>query len=244
MSHMYSRTSAFCLLVCCAVPAFAQTVALPQAALEKQRRISDASYYKKWLAEDVGYIASDEERIAFKSLRTDASREQFVEQFWRRRDPTPDTVENEYREEYYQRLAYANEQFATDVPGWKTDRGIVYIKYGPPDERTVQGGANGGVPYERWFYHYMENFAPNVEIEFVDGAGSGDFRVSLDPPEREALLGPGGAAQAWCKQMGPCKPTQLPYLSTSGSSIVLAGAQLVEPPKMNVKLAPAPVAKF
>ncbi len=89
MSHMYSRALAFYLLVCLTVPAFPQTASLSQAALEKQRRISDASYYKKWLAEDVGYIASDEERVAFKSLRTDAAREQFVEQFWRRRDPTP-----------------------------------------------------------------------------------------------------------------------------------------------------------
>lgn len=245
MHHAYRWISAFCFLVCFTVPAFPQTAPLPQTALEKQRKISDAAYYRKWLTEDVGYIATDEERTAFKTLLNDAAREQFVEQFWRRRDPTPDTVENEYREEYYRRLAYANEQFATNIPGWKTERGIVYIKYGPPDERTVQGGANGGVPYERWLYHYMENFfAPNVEIEFVDTTGSGDFRVLLDPPEREALLGPGGAAQAWCKQMGPCKPTQLFQQSPTGLKLGMGGPEAVGPPKMNVKLPPAPVAKF
>ena len=247
MYSMYQRTSVFCCLVCFAVPAFPQTAPHPQTALEKQRKISDAAYYRKWLNEDVGYIATDEERTAFKALLTDAAREQFVEQFWRRRDPTPDTVENEYREEYYRRLAYANEQFATNIPGWKTERGIVYIKYGPPDERTVQGGANGGVPYERWLYHYMENFfVPNVEIEFVDATGSGDFRALLDPPEREALLGPGGAAQAWCIQVGPCKPTLRDQVSgvRIGLPVMMQGTEPVGPPKMNVKLPPPPVAKF
>jgi len=246
MFHMYQCISACCCLVWFAAPAFPQAAPLPQSAVEKQRKISDAAYYRKWLAEDVGYIATDEERTAFKALLTDAAREQFAQQFWRRRDPTPDTVENEYREEYYRRLAYANEQFATNIPGWKTERGIVYIKYGPPDERTVPGGANGGVPYERWLYHYMENFfAPNVEIEFVDATGSGDFRVLLDPPEREALLGPGGAAQAWCKQVGPCKPTQHFQNTATGFRLVMMqGTEAVGPPKMNVKLPPAPVAKF
>ena len=202
--------SALCLFVYFAAPAF------PQTAGERQRKGLDTAYYKKWLTEDVSYIISAEERTAFKSLSTDAAREQFVEQFWRRRDPTPDTVENEYREDYYRRLAYANEQFAAGVPGWMTDRGHIYIKYGPPDERAqAQGsGTLGAVPYERWHYRSMGNFATNVDLEFVDAAGSGEFRLNLDPQIREALLGPGPK-----------------------------GADVVTPPKMSLKL-PPPVTKF
>ena len=204
-------TSALCLFVCLAAPAF------PQTAGERQRRGLDTAYYKKWLTEDVSYIISAEERTVFKSLQTDAAREQFVEQFWRRRDPTPDTVENEYREEYYRRLTYANEQFAAGVPGWMTDRGHIYIKYGPPDERAqAQGsGTLGAVPYERWHYRSMGSFATNVDLEFVDAAGSGEFRLNLDPQIREALLGPGPR-----------------------------GADVVAPPKMSLKLQPPPVTKF
>ena len=211
MHHKYRWTSAFCLFVCFATPVF------PQTAGERQRKGLETAYYKKWLTEDVSYIISPEERTAFKSLLTDAAREQFVEQFWRRRDPTPDTVENEYREEYYRRLAYANEQFAAGVPGWTTDRGHIYIKYGPPDEREQVHGTAGAVPYERWHYRYMGNFATNVDLEFVDATASGEFRLNLDVPIREALLG-----------LGP----------------VPRGANVVAPPKMSLKLQPPPVTKF
>ena len=91
--------------------------------------------YRKWLQEDVAYIITDEERAAFKRLQNDEEREQFIENFWLRRDPTPDTVENEFKEEHYRRIQYANDHFASGIPGWKTDRGRIYIVYGPPDER-------------------------------------------------------------------------------------------------------------
>src|ERR1700722_16559473 len=186
MHHKFRWIFAFCLSVCFAVPAF------PQTAGTRQRKGLDTAYYKKWLTEDVSYIISAEERTAFKSLSTDAAREQFVEQFWRRRDPTPDTVENEYREEYYRRLAYANEQFAEGMPGWMTDRGNLYIRYGPPDEREqVRRGVAGAVLDERWHYRYMGNLSTNVDLEFVDATGSGEFLLNLDPPVREALLGLG-----------------------------------------------------
>ena len=109
-----------------------------------QKEISKT--YKKWLDEDVRWIITDEERSAFKQLSNDDERDQFIEQFWLRRDPTPDTVENEYKEEHYRRIAYANEHFAAGIPGWKTDRGRIYIMYGPAD--SMETHPTGGF-YER-----------------------------------------------------------------------------------------------
>jgi len=201
-----------------------ETVAKPMT--DKQRRQQQERLrkeletpYKKWLNEDVGYIISNEERKAFRSLQTDEERDQFVEQFWLRRDPTPDTEENEYREEHYRRLAYANEHFASGIPGWKTDRGMIYIKYGPPDERDQHNGGTeerpmeegGGTtimyPYEKWRYRYIEGFAPNVEIEFVDPTLTGEFRMTTDPSEKDALLMIPGAGLTMCEQMGQCNKT-------------------------------------
>src|SRR5689334_23463853 len=145
-----------------------ETVAKPLTEKERRRREARLrkeleTPYRKWLNEDVSYIITDEERAAFKKLQTDEEREQFIEQFWLRRDPTPDTVENEFKEEHYRRIAYANEHFAAGIPGWKTDRGQMYIKFGPPDEieshpsggqyeRTPEegGGTTSTYPFERW----------------------------------------------------------------------------------------------
>lgn len=237
------------LLVCCAftsllVPAFAQdagadkspdkapdnkkrdkTVAKPMT--DKQRRQQQEKLrkeletpYKKWLTEDVGYIISDEERKAFKVLQTDEERDQFIEQFWLRRDPTPDTEENEYREEHYRRIAYANEHYASGIPGWKSDRGMIYIKYGPADETDVHnggtetrsfqegGGQTSMYPYEDWRYRYIEGIGSNVEIEFVDTTLSGEFRMTMDPSEKDALLMVPGAGLTQCEQMGQCDKSQ------------------------------------
>ena len=117
-------------------PEVRETNAKPMS--EKERKRKEAGLrkeletpYRKWLNEDVAWIITDEERSAFKRLQTDEEREQFIENFWLRRDPTPDTVENEFKEEHYRRMAYANERFASGIPGWRTDRGQIYIKYGP-----------------------------------------------------------------------------------------------------------------
>ena len=226
-----------CSIGCLTIPASAQdaspapekkadkTVAKPMT--DKQRRKQQEKLkkeletpYKKWLTEDVGYIISDEERKAFKVLATDEEREQFIEQFWLRRDPTPDTEENEYREEHYRRIAYANQYFASGIPGWKSDRGMIYIKYGPPDERdqhnggTEQrsfqegGGETSMFPYEQWRYRYIEGFPPNVEIEFVDTTMTGEFRMTMDPSEKDALLMVPGAGLTMCEQMGQCDKSQ------------------------------------
>ena len=97
----------------------------------KSLKIELSKTYKKWLDEDVRWIITDEEQKAFKLLSNDEERDQFIEAFWQRRDPTPDTIENEFKEEHYRRMAYANEHFAAGIPGWKTDRGRMYIMYGP-----------------------------------------------------------------------------------------------------------------
>jgi GWxTD domain-containing protein len=168
---------------------------------EKKKREEMKSVYKKWLDEDVQYIITDEERRAFKTLKTDEERDQFIEQFWLRRDPDPDTPENEYKEEYYQRIEYANERFASGIPGWKTDRGRIYIMFGKPDQieshpaggpyerPSYEGGGNTSTyPFEVWWYRYIEGIGSDIEIEFVDPSGSGEYRIARSPDEKDALL--------------------------------------------------------
>lgn len=171
--------------------------------------------YKKWLDNDVAYIITNEERKAFKALATDEERENFIESFWRRRDPDPDTEENEYREEYYERIAYANEHFASGIPGWKTDRGRVYIAWGKPDsvESHPSGGAydrpsyeGGGststYPFEIWFYRHLEGIGDGLEIEFVDPSGTGEYRMARDANEKDALRVVPGAGLTTSEQLG------------------------------------------
>ncbi len=197
-----------------------ETVAKPMTAKQKKKQEAKLrkeleTPYKKWLNEDVGYIITDEERKAFKRLSTDDEREQFIEQFWLRRDPTPDTEENEFKEEHYRRIAYANEHFASGIPGWKTDRGRIYIVYGPPDEieshpsggtydRPIEegGGTTSTYPFEDWRYRYIEGMGSNIMIEFVDTTMSGEYRMTMDPSEKDALTYVPGAGLTLYEQMG------------------------------------------
>jgi GWxTD domain-containing protein len=171
--------------------------------------------YKKWLDEDVRWIITDEERAAFKQLSNDEERDQFIEQFWLRRDPTPDTVENEYKEEHYRRIAYANEHFAAGIPGWKTDRGRIYITFGPPDQidshpsggmyqRPMEegGGETSTYPFETWRYRYLEGIGQEIEIEFVDTCMCGEYHMTLDRSEKDALKMVPGAGLTMYEQMG------------------------------------------
>ena len=184
---------------------------------EKTRNIKPElnKAYKDWLEKDVAYIITDEERKAFKKLQTDDERERFIEEFWRRRDPDPDTNENEYREEYYERIAYANEHFASGIPGWKTDRGRIWIMYGKPDETESHpaggaynresyegGGSTSTYPFERWFYRYLAGVGSGIEIEFVDPTGSGEYRIARNPDEKDALLHVPGAGLTLAEEMG------------------------------------------
>ena len=175
------------------------TAAVVLTAWPQQPQVSPplATPYTKWLNEDVAYIITDRERAAFKALTTDAKREMFIEQFWLRRDPTPNTVENEFKEEHYRRIAYANQHYAdAHIPGWKTDRGRIYIVYGPADEiESHPSGDASSHPYERWRYRFIEGVGANVIIEFVDSTGTGEYRMTLDPSEKDSLnvvLGPSG----------------------------------------------------
>ena len=171
--------------------------------------------YKKWLDEDVAYIITDEERAAFKQLSNDEERDNFIEAFWQRRDPTPDTEENEYKEEHYQRIAYANEHFAAGVPGWRTDRGRIYIVFGKPDEieshpsggsyeRPMEegGGETSTFPFEQWRYRYIEGIGQEVIIEFVDTCMCGEYHMTIDRSEKDALLMTPNAGLTMWEQMG------------------------------------------
>jgi len=171
--------------------------------------------YKKWLDEDVAYIITDEERAAFKQLSNDEERDNFIEAFWQRRDPTPDTEENEYKEEHYQRIAYSNEHFAAGVPGWRTDRGRIYIVFGKPDEieshpsggsyeRPMEegGGETSTFPFEQWRYRYIEGIGQEVIIEFVDTCMCGEYHMTMDRSEKDALLMTPGAGLTMWEQMG------------------------------------------
>ena len=171
--------------------------------------------FQRWLKEDVAYIITEEERKTFKRLQNAEEREQFIEQFWLRRDPTPDSVENEYKEEVYRRIAYANQYFGSGFAGWRSDRGRIYITFGPPDEReeNVGGGMyqrpmdeGGGFtqtyPFERWRYRYLEDIGTNIEIEFVDKTLTGEFRMAMDPSEKDALINIPGAGLTHLEAMG------------------------------------------
>jgi GWxTD domain-containing protein len=177
------------------------------AEAKKSRDAENASRaLLRWIDEDVQYIITPEERAAWKRLKTDEEREQFIESFWLRRDPTPDTIDNEYKDDHYERIAYANEHFASGIPGWKTDRGRIYIMYGKPDEieshpsggtydRPIEegGGTTSTFPFEKWRYRYIEGIGNEVILEFVDPSMSGEYRMTIDPAEKDALLHVPGA---------------------------------------------------
>jgi GWxTD domain-containing protein len=161
--------------------------------------------YQKWLTEDVVYIITPQERTDFTLLSTDKEREDFIEQFWLRRDPTPGTVENEFKEEHYRRIGYANNHFeGKNIAGWKSDRGRIYIIYGPPDEieSHPKGGtykrppAEGGgevqtYPFEQWRYHLIKDVGTNVIIEFVDPTRSGEYHMTSESNKDEKVIPPG-----------------------------------------------------
>jgi GWxTD domain-containing protein len=176
--------------------------------------------FKTWLNEDVIYIISPEERTAFLQLETNEEREQFIEQFWLRRSSNPDMPDNDFKEEHYRRIAYANEHFASGVPGWKTDRGRIYIIWGAPDEieshptggtydRPMDqgGGSTTTYPWESWRYRYLEGIQENVELEFVDPSGSGEYHLTMDPSEKDALLNVPGAGLTMMESMGLASKT-------------------------------------
>jgi GWxTD domain-containing protein len=199
----------------------AKKAARQRAKSDKELKKELDSQYKKWLDEDVVYIISPEERSAFLHLATNEEREQFIEQFWQRRNPDPDSADNTFKEEHYRRIAYANEHFSSGIPGWKADRGRIYIMWGPPDEiqshptggsydrpSAEGGGETSTYPFEDWRYRYLEGIGENVEIEFVDPTMSGEYKLTMDPSEKDALLMVPGAGLTQMESMGLASKTQ------------------------------------
>ena len=182
-----------------------------QKAIQKEME----SAYKRWLSDEVPYIITDEERGAFRKFSTDDEREQFIEQFWERRNPNPGSPENEFKEEYYRRIAYANERFASGMPGWKSDRGRIYIMYGPADEIESHpsggsymrppeegGGSTAAYPFEKWRYRFIDGIGTNIILEFVDTSMTGEYHLTMDPGEKDALLHVAGAGLTMLESMG------------------------------------------
>ena len=206
-----------------APPAEVDPLNRPLSDKQKIRRRKElgnelSTAYKTWLNQDVAWIISDEEARAFKNLSNDEERDNFIEAFWQRRNPNPDSPDNEYKEEHYRRIAYANEHFAAGKPGWKTDRGHIYISFGKPDSidqhpsggsynRPMEegGGETETFPFETWHYRYLEGIGDNIDIEFVDTCMCGDYHFTIDRSEKDALLHvPGGGATLY-EEMGMSK---------------------------------------
>jgi GWxTD domain-containing protein len=228
MSRVVRALFASALSLFIALPSvFAQQGPDPSAAPAPQKLTKDTkkkmrrtlkeldNSYRQWLGEDVTYIISPEERNAFLQLDTNEEREQFIEQFWLRRSSNPDLPENDFKEEHYRRIAYANEHFASGIPGWKTDRGRMYIMWGPADEveshptggtydRPMQegGGSTSTYPWETWRWRYLEGIGENIILEFVDPSGSGEYHMTMDPGEKDALLHVPGAGLSQMEAMG------------------------------------------
>ncbi len=241
---------------------------LKRPLTEKQKKANSKALkqelsgtYKKWLNQDVVYIITPEEKAAFKALSNDEERDAFIEQFWLRRDPTPDTPENEYKEEHYRRIAYANEHYAAGIPGWKTDRGRTYIMWGPPDqieshasggtyERPTEegGGETSTFPFEKWRYRYLEGVGQDVNLEFVDTCLCGDYHLTSDPNEKDALLHTptGGATQY--EQMGLTtradRIAQGPFGSNAGPSQLIENSHEFDRMELMAKIQAPPPVKF
>ncbi len=190
------------------------------------RQEESEDYYRKWLDEDVVYIITEEERDVFKRLTTEEEKEQFIEQFWFRRDPDPSTSINEFKEEHYRRIAYSNEHFSSGLPGWMTDRGRIYIIHGRPAEieshpsggyyerpANEGGGSTVTYPFEVWRYRHIEGIGDDIELEFVDPSLTGEYKLALYPEEKDALLHVPGGGATLAEQLGLATKADRPWFS-------------------------------
>ncbi len=185
-----------------------------KASLQKQQQEEQQDYYKKWLQQDITYIITPEEKSVFEALTSPEEKERFIEQFWHRRDPDPRTAINESREEHYRRIAYANERYTSGLPGWKSDRGRTYIVHGPPDSIEMHaggryrrpswegGGTTSTYPFEVWWYRHIDGVGQGIELEFVDPSFSGEYRLALNPEEKDAMLNVPGVGLTLAEQFG------------------------------------------
>lgn len=246
-----------------------QDAAASRSQTEKEKKKSERkllseldSSFRKWLEEDVVYIISDEEKKAFLHLTTNEEREQFIESFWQRRNPDPESPENTYKEEHYRRIAYANERFASGLPGWRTDRGRIYITWGPPDEvdrhpfggayeRTPEegGGSTTAFPFEDWRYRHIDGIGDDITVEFVDTTSTGEFHITTDPCEKDALAHSATGGPTLSEAGGGAPRAQRfvnPDGTTCGQSLLYApeGAQEFDRYFQYAQLMSAPQVKF
>jgi GWxTD domain-containing protein len=199
---------------------------------KKSKQSGDlADHYKKWLNEDAMYIISDDEKATFKALMNDEERENFVEQFWARRNPDPRSYDNSFKEEHYRRIAYANEHFASGVAGWRTDRGRIYIMFGKPDEleshptggsyvrpNNEGGGTTSTYPFEKWWYRHIDGVGDDIDIEFVDKTLSGEYRMAMNPEEKDALINVPNAGLTLAEEMGMSNKEDRAYFNPGANS--------------------------
>ena len=198
-------------------------------------------YFKKWLNQDIVHIISEAERKVFQKLSTPEEKEQFIEQFWFRRDPDPRSAANEFKEEHYRRIAYANETFSSGIPGWITDRGRIYIIHGPPAEIESHptggsydrphhegGGRTSTYPFEVWRYRYIEGIGTDIVIEFVDPTLSGEYRLALNPEEKDALLYVAGAGLTTLESMGLASKADRPFFSPGNTNYPFQSSRLAD----------------
>ncbi|UWZ86668.1 GWxTD domain-containing protein [Occallatibacter riparius] len=156
--------------------------------------------YLTWINQDVVWIMAADERAAYISLPTNSERLQFIKDFWDRRNPNPGSSENMFKQEHYRRLAYANRRFASNQPGWESDRGRIYIIYGKPDsiDAHPSGGNGEGGPFEVWHYNQARSSAAqegttgngvtygldlrNADLQFTDTCRCGDYKLTSPLP--------------------------------------------------------------
>lgn len=191
---------------------------------EDRAQENSQRYFQKWLKEDVVYIISPEEKEVFEKLTTPEERDAFIGQFWHRRDPDLKTAANEFKEEHYRRLAYANENFKSGIAGWKTDRGRIYIIHGPPDQKEAYptggnyerreyegGGFTTVYPFERWWYRNVPGVRSDIELEFIDPKMSNEYYLSVNPEEKDALLFVDGLGPTLAEEFGLRAKKDRPY---------------------------------
>ncbi len=220
------------------------TILAPQKEKKKQQNEEEEDYFKKWLDEDVKYIISGQEKDVFKKLTRTEEKEQFVEQFWHRRDPDIRSAINEVKEEHYRRIAYANDHFTSGFPGWMMDRGRTYIIHGEPVEierhptggmyerKAYEGGGSTTTyAFEVWRYRHIEGIGLNVELEFVDPSGTGEYKLALLPDEKDALLHIDGVGLTLAESLGIANKSDRPYFSPgSVDSYPMMGGRLQDNP--------------
>lgn len=189
------------------------------AAIRSQDRQKEereaAKHYERWLNQDVLYIVTDDERSVFEKLTTTDEKDRFIEQFWFRRDLDPGTAANEFKEEHYRRIAYANQHYGSGIPGWKTDRGRIYVMFGEPAEiehhtgggqylrpHYEGGGRTTTYPFEIWRYRYIAGVGQDLELEFVDRSWTGEYKLAMNSWEKDLLLNVDGEGLTTAERLG------------------------------------------